>query len=120
MIGEGLAIVLSGFPRRSETFALAELLALDAAGMVGAIFATKPGESAASQPGTEQVAARVQILDGDPAAQARSAAAWLHGKQLAGVHAYFADSAMTGGRIFITAVGAADPTSQPGDIWLAY
>lgn len=38
----------------------------------------------------------------------------------AGVHAYFADSAMTGGRIFITAVGAADPTSQPGDIWLAY
>jgi len=90
MIGAGLAIVLSGFPRRSETFALAELLALDAAGMVGAIFATKPGESAASQPGTEQVAGRVQILDGDPAAQARSAAAWLHGKQLAGVHAYFA------------------------------
>jgi hypothetical protein len=38
----------------------------------------------------------------------------------AGVHAYFADAAMTGGRIFITAVGASDPTSQPGDIWLAY
>lgn len=38
----------------------------------------------------------------------------------AGVHAYFADAAMTGGRIFITAVGAADPTSQPGDIWLQY
>jgi hypothetical protein len=37
-----------------------------------------------------------------------------------GVHAYFSDPAMTGGRIFITAVGAADPTSQPGDIWLAY
>jgi hypothetical protein len=38
----------------------------------------------------------------------------------AGVHAYFADAAMTGGRIYITAVGAADPTSQPGDIWLQY
>jgi hypothetical protein len=38
----------------------------------------------------------------------------------AGVHAYFADAAMTGGRIYITAVGAADPTSQPGDLWLAY
>jgi hypothetical protein len=38
----------------------------------------------------------------------------------AGVHAYFADPAITGGRIFITAVGAADPTSQPGDIWLQY
>jgi len=37
-----------------------------------------------------------------------------------GVHAYFADPAMTGGRIFITAVGAADPTSLPGDIWLTY
>ena len=90
MIGEGLAIVLSGFPRRSETFALAELLALDADGMVGAIFATKPGESTASQPGTERVAARVKLLDGDPAAQARDAAAWLQGKRLAGVHAYFA------------------------------
>lgn len=42
MIGEGLATVLSGFPRRSETFALAELPALEADGMAGAIFATKP------------------------------------------------------------------------------
>jgi hypothetical protein len=38
----------------------------------------------------------------------------------AGVHAYFADAAMTGGRIFITAVGASDPTSQPGDLWLQF
>lgn len=35
-----------------------------------------------------------------------------------GVHPYFNDAAMTGGRIFVTAAGAADPTSQPGDIWL--
>jgi hypothetical protein len=38
----------------------------------------------------------------------------------AGVMPYFADAAMTGGRIFITATGAADPTSIPGDIWLTY
>lgn len=39
-------------------------------------------------------------------------------RQGVGIHPYFADAAMTGGRIFITAVGAADPTSQPGDLWL--
>jgi hypothetical protein len=36
----------------------------------------------------------------------------------AGVHTYHADPAMTGGRIYVTAADAADPTSQPGDIWL--
>lgn len=41
-------------------------------------------------------------------------------RQGAGVHPYFSDAAMTGGRIFVTAVGAADPTSLPGDIWLTY
>ena len=41
-------------------------------------------------------------------------------RQGAGVHAYWNDAAMTGGRIFITAVGASDPTSQPGDIWFTY
>ena len=41
-------------------------------------------------------------------------------RQGAGVHPYFAVAAMTGGRIYITAAGAADPTSQPGDIWLTY
>jgi hypothetical protein len=35
----------------------------------------------------------------------------------AGVYPYWADAAMTGGRIFSTVEGAADPTSQPGDIW---
>lgn len=39
-------------------------------------------------------------------------------RQGAGVHPYFSDAAMTGGRIYVTAVGASDPTSQPGDIWL--
>lgn len=36
-----------------------------------------------------------------------------------GVHSYFNDAAMTGGRIFMQAVGA-DPTSLPGDIVYEY
>lgn len=41
-------------------------------------------------------------------------------RQAAGVYPYWNDPAITGGRIFITAVGAADPTSLPGDIWFQY
>lgn len=41
-------------------------------------------------------------------------------RQGAGVFPYFMDSALTGGRIFVTAAGAADPTSQPGDLWLTF
>jgi len=37
-----------------------------------------------------------------------------------GVHPYWANSAMTGGRIYITPEGDPDPTSQPGDIWFTY
>ena len=36
----------------------------------------------------------------------------------AGVHLYHNNGALTSGRIFVTANGAADPTSLPGDIWL--
>ncbi len=35
-----------------------------------------------------------------------------------GAHPYMVDAAFAGSRIFVTANGAADPTSQPGDIWL--
>lgn len=38
----------------------------------------------------------------------------------AGVLPYWSDPLMTGGKIFITAVGASDPTSAPGDLWLVY
>jgi hypothetical protein len=41
-------------------------------------------------------------------------------RQGAGILPYYNDPGMTGGRIFLTAVGAADPTSQPGDQWLQY
>jgi hypothetical protein len=36
----------------------------------------------------------------------------------AGVHVYHADPAMTGGRIYVAPAAGADPTSQPGDIWI--
>jgi hypothetical protein len=36
----------------------------------------------------------------------------------AGPHIYHTDGSFVSGRIFVTAAGAADPTSQDGDIWL--
>lgn len=39
-------------------------------------------------------------------------------RQGAGPHLYHADSTMASGRVFITAAGAADPTSQSGDVWI--
>jgi hypothetical protein len=38
----------------------------------------------------------------------------------AGPHLYHNDTTLTSGRLFITAAGAADPTSAPGDLWLKY
>lgn len=40
------------------------------------------------------------------------------GRQGAGSYTYFVDGSLTSGRIFVTANGAGDPTSQPGDLWL--
>ena len=36
----------------------------------------------------------------------------------AGPHLYHVVTAYSSGRVFVTAAGAADPTSQPGDIWI--
>lgn len=86
-----VAVVMSGFPRRSETFALNELLALDEAGMLEAIFATKPGETHEPQPGSERLAARVRSLPpGSPAMQAELIGNALAGRPVSGVHGYFA------------------------------
>lgn len=35
-----------------------------------------------------------------------------------GPHLYHTDGAFSSGRVFVTASGAADPTSLPGDIWI--
>jgi glycosyltransferase involved in cell wall biosynthesis len=85
-----VVVVTSGFPRRSETFALNELLALDRAGMLAGFFATKVGDGTA-QPGAERLARKVQVLaPGSPAAQADELARSLDGQPVAGVHGYFA------------------------------
>ena len=49
-----LAVVLSGFPRRSETFALNELLALDNDGLLGQVFATNRASRRACSPNTRR------------------------------------------------------------------
>jgi hypothetical protein len=36
----------------------------------------------------------------------------------AGPHLYHVNGAFGSGRVYVTAAGAADPTSAPGDIWI--
>lgn len=92
----GLALILSGFPRRSETFALHEATALLRAGLLTAVFATKPGDGLPPQPGSEALLAQVQLLPaGDAAQQAAAALHHLAGRPVAGVHAYFAHTPTT-------------------------
>ena len=85
-----LAVIVSGFPRRSETFALAELAALDDRGMLAAVFSTKPGEDGPPQPAVRRLRHRVHQLSGSPAEQAAEAARRLDTVRISGVHAYFA------------------------------
>jgi glycosyltransferase involved in cell wall biosynthesis len=86
-----IAVILSGWPRVSETFALNELLALRSAGLLGAIFATKPGDPRARQPGVDDLGPLVEVLPaGDPAEQGAAVAERVGGFGLAGVHGYFA------------------------------
>jgi glycosyltransferase involved in cell wall biosynthesis len=86
-----IAMVVSGFPRRSETFALNELVALDDAGALVAIFATGPGDGAAPHPDVPRIAPRVvKLPPGSASEQARAVAACLDGADVAGVHGYFA------------------------------
>jgi glycosyltransferase involved in cell wall biosynthesis len=82
-----LAIVVSGFPRRSETFALNELLALNACGLLGPVFATKPGEPIGYVPLLD----RVEVLPtGTTAEQADWVAHRVGACKPRGVHGYFA------------------------------
>jgi glycosyltransferase involved in cell wall biosynthesis len=86
-----VAVIMSGFPRRSETFALGELLALEERGMLAGIFATKPGDEEVAQPEVERLIRKAHYLrPGPPDQQGREVAARLHGLQLNGVHGYFA------------------------------
>lgn len=87
----GIVVITSGFPRRSETFALNELLGLDARGALAAVFATKPGDGAPLHPGAEPLAERVDVLPaGTSEEQAAAVVARVNGSSVSGVHGYFA------------------------------
>ncbi len=84
-----IAVVVSGWPRLSETFALNELLALRRNGMLAAIFATKADGS--SQPDHDQLCDLVVVLpDGTEQQQADCLSAHARTLSISGVHAYFA------------------------------
>jgi glycosyltransferase involved in cell wall biosynthesis len=86
-----IAMVLSGFPRRSETFALNEVWALERRGALAAIFATKVGEPMATQAASKALLGRVQVLtEGDGRHQADEIIRRLEGTLISGIHGYFA------------------------------
>jgi glycosyltransferase involved in cell wall biosynthesis len=86
-----IVVILSGFPRRSETFALNEILALKRRGALAGIFATKGGETSFIQPAARDLARHVQILpEGAAHDQAEYVLRQLHGSPVSGVHGYFA------------------------------
>lgn len=91
MSKDGIIVVLSGFPRRSETFALNEVLALKRRGIPCRIFATKAGESAPCQPAARELLGHVEVLpDGAPEQQADFILQRVTGLHVSGVHGYFA------------------------------
>jgi glycosyltransferase involved in cell wall biosynthesis len=86
-----IAVVVSGFPRRSETFAVNELLALAKHDCLAAIFATKPGDSTQPQLGSERLSQLLTVLPNDTAdGQAAAVARALGDRNVKAVHGYFA------------------------------
>jgi glycosyltransferase involved in cell wall biosynthesis len=86
-----LAVVLSGWPRVSEVFAINEVMSLQRAGMLARVFATKHGEEGEQQPEAMELDALVSFLpDGDVDAQADAVVQQLDGAAVAGIHGYFA------------------------------
>jgi glycosyltransferase involved in cell wall biosynthesis len=86
-----VAVVLSGWPRVSEVFALNEVLALKRAGMLAAVFATKRQRDGIRQPGASELDPLITFLpEGDAASQSAAAVRALREVPVAGVHGYFA------------------------------
>jgi glycosyltransferase involved in cell wall biosynthesis len=86
-----VVMVVSGFPRISETFALNELLALEARGALAAVFATKPGDPGPTQPDCARLSGRVDVLpDGNVECQAAALVHRLGGRKVSAIHGYFA------------------------------
>ncbi|HKP82566.1 MAG TPA: glycosyltransferase family 4 protein [Pyrinomonadaceae bacterium] len=83
-----IAVVVSGFPRLSETFAVNELLALAERDALVAIFATKPGDGTHAQLGLSEF---LTVLPSDTAdRQAAVVAQSLRARNVNAVHGYFA------------------------------
>ena len=86
-----IAVVVSGFPRRSETFAVNELLALAQRDALAAVFATKPGDGTKPQLGSERLTELLTVLPNDTADnQALAVARALRDRNVKAVHGYFA------------------------------
>ncbi len=86
-----VAVVVSGWPRLSESFALNELLAMQDAGMLAGIFATKRGDPASQHPAVARLEPFVHHLDdGTADAQAAEMVRLLGDARVDGVHGYFA------------------------------
>ena len=86
-----IAVVVSGFPRLSETFAVNELLALAERDALAAIFATKPGDGTRQQLGSERLSQLLTVLPNDTAdKQAAVVTCALKDRNVKAVHGYFA------------------------------
>jgi glycosyltransferase involved in cell wall biosynthesis len=88
-----LAVVMSGFPRTSETFALGELVALARSGLLVRVYATKPGDGQAPQPGAEELLPLLRMLP--PGGATEQATALVRdladaAVEVDGMHGYFA------------------------------
>ena len=100
LAGRSIAVILSGWPRVSESFALNELLALHRAGMLAAVLATEdrrrrdpaPGRGAARRRWSRSSRRRTS------AAQAEAAVSRLDGIGVSAVHGYFAHAPGRGRR----------------------
>ena len=86
-----IVVIVSGFPRCSETFALNELVALNERGALAVLFATKPGDGSNLQPAHRQLLPLLKIVpQGTPVEQGSRVAALLNGRKVNAVHGYFA------------------------------
>lgn len=91
MMRRQIAVVVSGFPRRSETFAINELVGLADRGMLAGIFATKEGDVGERQPACDRLMPLLQILPGVGVdEQGGELARRLAGRAVNGIHGYFA------------------------------
>jgi glycosyltransferase involved in cell wall biosynthesis len=87
-VNAGIVVVTSGFPRRSETFALNELQALHERGLLAGVFATKEGDG--SEPDGAGELPLELLPPGSAAEQSAALLDRVDPRRVAAVHGYFA------------------------------